>query len=408
MTALRTALLFLLLALTGLPLAVAEDDAPARLFRSPDLGGYAFEAALPAGWRLVYADVNVVTLASNARRADGPRFEIALATMKLDDKLLAHHGYEPGTMSLEALDRKIRENGSWYRDQKTFHEGRVTLAGLSMHERHLGPTTYQQSGGEMVEATAGVARAYSAITPDLVRIDIRVNAYLDRSLAEMPMLTTKAYAHDLVLRSLRLVKTSDLTAAQKAALPTVHRTGWVRVSARRDYRMDLQATMLLPASFEAATVVDDQAGGGREQGTYAIQLTPPTPEGREKPLGVGILIFEGLPVAPQSKGSLLATLDARVQGVLPKGRLASTEEISHPGLAWLASQATRRGSSTNATVVRTYTEERADGTAATLKAWTAGGLTGAVHLILLGDAADFDALESAFASVIEMLRVSLR
>ncbi|MDJ0974894.1 MAG: hypothetical protein QNJ98_10580 [Planctomycetota bacterium] len=404
MTTLRLPLLILLIALLTGP-AVADDTPASDRFRSHDLRGYAFEADLPTSWRLIGADSMGVTLASSPRRSKGHRFEVALYTKKLTAKTLEHYEYDPETMSLEELDQKISANNAWYSDQKTFHEGRRTIGGLSMYERHIGPATYKNAEGTTIEAKAGVARLYSVITSDLVRINLRVNAYRDQRNAEMPLLSYKAYDHEVLLRSLTIRKTSELTPKQKQALPTVLETDWVRISQRRDYTMDLDATIFVPAGFKAAIVVDDQANKNRERGTFAVQITPPTPEGRKQPLGIATLILEGLPVQPQVKANYLATLDARVKGVMPNGKLISTTEMRHFGLWQLESRATRRGSSTGATVVRTYVEKREGGQSIVLKAWTAGGMTGAAHMILMGDSKDFDALESAFAPVIELLVV---
>ena len=158
----------------------------------------------------------------------------------------------------------------------------------------------------------------------------------------------------------------------------------VRLSERRGYYMDARLQFFHERGWKPAVRQFRNAGGRSERGFFVAEFVPPWATPPRHATGRLIVVFSGLRVVPQSRASFLDTAPALIKFWFGEPKELSRKTVTIEGFRFLARSRPRRGESTMLTYVRTYRVKAKDGGELLVKSYTAGGMTVAANILLVG------------------------
>lgn len=207
---------------------------------------------------------------------------------------------------------------------------------------------------------------------------------------------------ETVERVVASLELRDLDEVDIDELWLPHRFDAVRLSQRRDYHLDVQASVSLPASWVVNEIERSDARDGAESGRWVVEMIDPG-KGTSSPRL--ILAADGLEIGPLSRGEFLATARSHLDRLLAPGwTLLATEDVDVDPLRVLARAAAPRSGSTGSTVLSVYEGSAVDG-GGQVRVWAyaAGGLTGAVHLFFLVPESELASADDLRRKLVESL-----
>lgn len=284
-----------------------------------------------------------------------------------------------------------------------FEEGRKTLNGVVYSFWEWGPR-------KLWTGTATVDNSLGPTTLTMIgladtRYQLRV--VMDGAANSSDSISIERYRaagedFEKILDSLRLVPLDEIAGAARRTFEGAV----TRISARRDYWVDMGLSITLPASWHASEE-QVEAGANREMGRYLARFVEPV---KGDIPGVSFLaVLVGLEPVPHTKADFIATGDSLVASILGDDRkLVSREEIDLAPLFHLARLAPPRGESTGRTVISTWEGTGAEsGRPFRVAVYTAGGLTVAANFLYAAEVQRFEAVRPTIDEMLTSMSVGV-
>ncbi len=403
------------ISLIALSLGAAASGAtrPAqRTIVTPDIKGMVFKMTAPSNWTIKSVGEAYLRLSGPSATHTGRSIEVAVYVDRIATKDLAQHGWKPdGSAAPLQVVTSYKKATRYFRVQRVFEQSVGTLAGYKANCRTLGPQTYTDAKTKKRVPSQGPAmKSYDVMTPEYVYVNatIRAGGPMPTTL-DQAVYAELATAADRVIASIRQVDVSKMTAKQKSEMvPVWYKSREVVISRRRDYYVKMQAELLRLPGWQVKDRTARAAGGASEKGLYVLDIVAPVKVAEDQPVPRIMIVMEGLRVGPLNKSQFLATLGPHVKGLLPAAKLTGTKEIYFQGLGFLAMSGSRYTSPTKTTVVRTYAGKDAYGRSLKIRAYTAGGMTMACHIIVVAGADSYEKILPTIDEVLNLVRIVLR
>lgn len=381
-----------------------------KTFTTPELQGIVLEMQAPRDWKITFVSRFAFELSAPVADARTPYLRVGISASRMAEKALAKHGWKPdGSAKPEdVLASYVKKPPTYFQDERRFQRSEGLLAGHKAICDALGPASYFDENKQKVPTPGPVLKVYHAMTGDYTYLCARV-----RCRGPQPEIQTAfgkmAPLGESIVASIRQLDLSAMTTTQKSrVVPRLYDSPFVTISRRRDYYVKMQAALLCPPGWQVKETTNRPAGGTSEKGLYAIDVVPPIKVKNDQFAPRITIVMEGLAVGPLSKSDFLKTLDRHVKGILPDHKLLSTKEMRFGGMSVLAMSRSRYTEPTRSTVVRTFSGQDPYGRTLKVRAYTAGGMTMACHIILVADAANYEQILPEVDEVLDLARIHLQ
>jgi len=208
---------------------------------------------------------------------------------------------------------------------------------------------------------------------------------------------------------MRLLDTEKMTAKEKAdTIPEYHSSSNPIISRRLGYYLKARAAFLKPPGWTVKETTRRNAVEGPKQGLSILEITPPIKVKENQAPPRVMIVMQGLTPGPLNPSDFLGSLDAHIKGLLPQAKLLSTTKKHFMGMVTLATSAPRHISPTKKTFIRTYSGKDPYGRTLKIRAYTAGGMSMACHIILIADDATYTKVQPKIDEVLDLIRIRLQ